>query len=156
MAYYFSYDASIPNYSEEENYYKKEELHCTLAYSKKDFSDSQLLSLISMKIALEEKCTITSIDIFNKHLVLLIDNPNLMQTNKHILETFSLVEDHSERKMHVSIQKNLGNEPLNIKLIEEKYVGQEIYLHNPKLIIKGLKDEEDRVINLEHYLKILA
>ena len=153
MAYYFSYDVSIPNYLEEENYYKKEELHCTLAYSKNDFSNNQLLSLSSLNIELEEKCIVTKIDIFNKHLVLLIDNPNLMNTNKDILEKFSIVEDHSERKMHVSIRKNLGAEALNLKLIEEKYVGTEIYLHTPKLIIKGLNGGDDTVINLENYLK---
>jgi hypothetical protein len=149
MAYYFSYDVSIPEYIQEKDYYTNEELHCTLAYSQKDISKVQLEHINLIKIPINENATITKVDIFNSHIVLLIDNPNLMKINKNLLEQFSIVEEHQERKMHVSIRKGLGQEPINLKALEDKYIGKKILLHRPKLFIKDTITKEKTVISLD-------
>jgi len=148
MAYYFSYDASIPNYVETEGFYTKEELHCTLAYSRKDLTEEQLHKVHSISIPAEESATITNIDIFNNHIVLLINNSSLIQTNKKILKDFSITEDHKERQMHVSINKGFKNNAINLEDLEKEYIGQTILLHSPKLIIKDIVTKEKNIISL--------
>jgi hypothetical protein len=149
MPYYFSYDALIPDYIEEEGFYTKDELHCTLAYSKEDFSDKHLDKLNSFNIPKEEEAIITKIEILNNHITLLIDNPNLIITNKNILKHFSIVEDYKERIMHVSIKKKLKEIPASLKDWENKYCGQKIILNNPKLFIKHPISKEKKIINLD-------
>lgn len=151
MPYYFSYDALIPDYKEEEGFYNKEELHCTLAYSKKDISEEIWALLDSIEIPFKEEATVTRIEIFNHHLVLLIDNPNLIITNKKLIENFSIIEDHKEKNMHVSIRKELKSIPENLKYLEDIYVGKKITLSNPKLIIKDIVSKKEEVINLLNY-----
>jgi hypothetical protein len=149
MPYYFSYDAVIPNYIEEEGFYTKDKLHCTLAYSKEDFSDTQIDKLNLLNIPKEQEAIITGIKILNNHITLLIDNSNLIAINKNIINSFSIVEDYEEKIMHVSIKKKLKEIPASLKDLENKYCGQKIILNKPKLFIKHAISKEKEIINLD-------
>lgn len=153
MPYYFSYDALIPNYIELDGFHKKEELHCTLAYSKEAISDTQLSKLSLINIPGKEDAIITEIDIFNNYIVLLIENTSLMKINKMLLKEFSIKEDHEERKMHVSIKEGLENLSINLKSLEDKYIGQKVLLCNPHLVIKDKILKQREIINLTTDLK---
>lgn len=151
MAYYFSYDAVISDYVEKEGFYKKEDLHCTLAYSTKNLLDNQLEKLNFLDIPHQQNMIVKGVDVFNDYIVLLIDNPNLTQINKELLKEFSIIEDHADRKMHVSIKKGIANNLINLHALEQEYIGREVLLKNPKLYIKttnGLNSKETTVIYL--------
>lgn len=149
MAYYFLYDALIPDYIEEEGFYTKAKLHCTLAYSKDEFSYENLDKLEILNIPKEQEATVTGVAILNNHITLLISNPNLSVINKNILAQFSIVEDYNERLMHISIKKNLKEIPGRLEDIENKYCGKKIILHKPKLFIKNLTSQEKTIITLD-------
>jgi hypothetical protein len=156
MSYYFSYDAVIPEYLEKEGFYNKEELHCTLAYSKKDLLEGQIEQLHSLNIPNHKTGIITGVEIFNDYVVLLIDSDNLNEINKELIEKFSITEDHADRKMHVSIKKEIGNDLIDLKEIENEYVGREVFLINPKIFLKAINElniKETKIMHLANHHK---